>query len=69
MHWYMAKLHEAAGSSALVTDRFYQVLNMLSPASTVFGKDVLKELLRVAWKRGRSSGAATPSRAGQSMPS
>lgn len=53
LHWYMARLHEAAGSSDRITDRFYRVLNMLEPASTLFAPDVLKEMLRATSKRAR----------------
>jgi 2-polyprenyl-6-methoxyphenol hydroxylase-like FAD-dependent oxidoreductase len=56
MHWYLAKLHEAAGSSERITDRFYHVLNMLEPASTLFSVGVLREMLRVGWTRGISLG-------------
>jgi 2-polyprenyl-6-methoxyphenol hydroxylase-like FAD-dependent oxidoreductase len=49
-HWYTARLHRAAGESALVAERFYRVMQMLAPAATLFGRDVLAELLRVAWQ-------------------
>jgi 2-polyprenyl-6-methoxyphenol hydroxylase-like FAD-dependent oxidoreductase len=48
LHWYTARVHRAAGQSALVAERFYRVMNMLAPMSTLFGRDVLAELLRVA---------------------
>jgi 2-polyprenyl-6-methoxyphenol hydroxylase-like FAD-dependent oxidoreductase len=50
LHWYTARFHRAAGDSALVTERFYRVMNMLAPVSALFGRDVLAELLRVAWQ-------------------
>jgi hypothetical protein len=48
-HWYTARVHRAAGKSALVAERFYRAMNMLAPMSTLFGRDVLAELLRAAW--------------------
>jgi 2-polyprenyl-6-methoxyphenol hydroxylase-like FAD-dependent oxidoreductase len=48
VHWYTAHLHRAAAESAVITDRFYNVMHMLAPRSTIFGRDVLGELLRVA---------------------
>lgn len=48
LHWYTARVHRAAGESALVAERFYRVMNMLAPVATLFGRDVLAELLRVA---------------------
>jgi len=48
LHWYTERVHRAAGQSALVAERFYRVMNMLAPMSTLFGRDVLTELLRVA---------------------
>ena len=50
LHWYTARLHRAAGESALVVERFHRVMHMLAPSSTLFGRDVLAELLRVAWQ-------------------
>jgi len=55
----MARLHEAAGSSERITDCFYRVLNMLEPASTLFGPDVLKDMLRATSKRARQAGLAS----------
>jgi len=61
MHWYMAMLHKAAGSSERITDRFYHVLNMLEPASTLFSVGVLREMLRVVCsRRGSPRPAAGP---------
>jgi len=48
MHWYTAKLHEAAGSSPLVAERFNGVVNMIAPRSGLFRWDVMREMLRVA---------------------
>lgn len=53
MHWYLKKLHEAAGHSEVVSKRFHQVSHMLAPRSTLFGFDVLKELMRVAGRTGQ----------------
>ncbi|HVZ49198.1 MAG TPA: hypothetical protein VG916_10475, partial [Gemmatimonadaceae bacterium] len=50
LHWYTARVHRAAGESALVAERFYRVMHMLAPATTLFGGDVLAELLRLAWR-------------------
>jgi 2-polyprenyl-6-methoxyphenol hydroxylase-like FAD-dependent oxidoreductase len=50
LHWYTARVHRAAGASALVAERFYRAMNMLAPVTTLFGPDVLAELLRVAWR-------------------
>jgi 2-polyprenyl-6-methoxyphenol hydroxylase-like FAD-dependent oxidoreductase len=58
MHAYTAKLHEAAGHSPLVSERFNRVRNMVAPRSVLFGRDVLLELLRVSWRR-RATPAAT----------
>jgi 2-polyprenyl-6-methoxyphenol hydroxylase-like FAD-dependent oxidoreductase len=48
MHWYTARLHRASGESSLVAERFQRVVNLLAPRSTLFGRDVLAELFRVA---------------------
>ena len=53
LHWYTARLHRAAGESALVAERFHRVMHMLAPRSTLFGRDVLAELFRVAWRHSR----------------
>jgi 2-polyprenyl-6-methoxyphenol hydroxylase-like FAD-dependent oxidoreductase len=60
MHWYTAKIHEAAGLSEVVAERFLHVSNMVAPRSTLFGPDVLKELLRVAWQRAPTDDTAGP---------
>ena len=54
MHWYTARLHRAAGESSLVAERFQRVVHLLAPRSTLFGRDVLAELLRVEWQLPRS---------------
>lgn len=54
LHWYTARVHRAAGESALVAERFYRVMHMLAPAATLFGGAVLAELLRVAWRTSAS---------------
>jgi hypothetical protein len=51
MHWYTERLHRAAGRSKLVAERFYRVMNMIASPGTLFGGDVLAELLRVACQR------------------
>jgi 2-polyprenyl-6-methoxyphenol hydroxylase-like FAD-dependent oxidoreductase len=48
VHWYTARLHRAGSESAVITERFHQVVHMLAPRSTLFGRDVLAELFRVA---------------------
>jgi 2-polyprenyl-6-methoxyphenol hydroxylase-like FAD-dependent oxidoreductase len=48
LHWYTARLHRAAGESALITERFHRVIHLLAPRSTLFGREVLAELLRAA---------------------
>jgi 2-polyprenyl-6-methoxyphenol hydroxylase-like FAD-dependent oxidoreductase len=58
MHAYIGRLHEAAGESPLVAERFNRVRNMLAPRSLLFGRDVLAELLRLAWRR-RANPAST----------
>lgn len=62
MHWYLRKVHEAAGLSERVAERFAHVSNMVAPRSTLFGRDVLAELLRVALRgrRPADAGAARP---------
>jgi len=60
MHWYTAKVHETAGSSPLVAQRFNAVVNMITPRSALFRGDVVREILRVAWgSRGIRAGATT----------
>jgi hypothetical protein len=49
LHWYTAKLHEAAGSSPLVAERFNAVVNMIAPRSGLFRWDVVREMLRASW--------------------
>ena len=55
MHWYTAHLHRAAGRSELVAERFYRVMNMLAPPATIFGRDVLAELVRARWQTRRAA--------------
>jgi 2-polyprenyl-6-methoxyphenol hydroxylase-like FAD-dependent oxidoreductase len=50
IHWYMAKLHEATGFSPLVAERFNAVMNMIAPRSGLFGWEVIRELLRGAFR-------------------
>jgi hypothetical protein len=50
MHWYLARLHRAAGVSERVTKRFYSVSNMLAPRGALFSRDVLIDVLRAAWR-------------------
>jgi 2-polyprenyl-6-methoxyphenol hydroxylase-like FAD-dependent oxidoreductase len=52
MHWYTAKLHEAAGMSPVVARKFNEVVNMIAPRSGLFGWDVFREIGRAAWRRG-----------------
>jgi 2-polyprenyl-6-methoxyphenol hydroxylase-like FAD-dependent oxidoreductase len=65
MHWYTARMHRAAGKSELVAERFYQVMNMLAPPTTIFGRDVLAELLRTAWHVRRPGPSAAGSATAQ----
>jgi 2-polyprenyl-6-methoxyphenol hydroxylase-like FAD-dependent oxidoreductase len=58
LHWYTAKMHETAGASPLVAERFADVVNMIAPRSGLFRWDVIREMLRVAW-----SSRSTPSEA------
>jgi 2-polyprenyl-6-methoxyphenol hydroxylase-like FAD-dependent oxidoreductase len=53
LHWYTERLHRAAGESKLVVERFHRVVHMLAPRSTLFGRDVLAELFRLAWQSRR----------------
>jgi 2-polyprenyl-6-methoxyphenol hydroxylase-like FAD-dependent oxidoreductase len=65
IHWYTAKVHEAAGKSPLVAERFNGVMNMIAPRSGLFRLDVIRELLRTAFFRGQRpshSGALAPER-------
>jgi 2-polyprenyl-6-methoxyphenol hydroxylase-like FAD-dependent oxidoreductase len=60
LHWYTAKVHETAGSSPLVAERFNAVVNMIAPRSGLFRWDVIREMLRVALSpREPRSGATT----------
>ncbi|MGQ0834162.1 MAG: FAD-dependent oxidoreductase [Gammaproteobacteria bacterium] len=45
LHWYMGLIHAAAEHHALVTERFYEVMNMIAPPSALFRPDVLAALL------------------------
>jgi 2-polyprenyl-6-methoxyphenol hydroxylase-like FAD-dependent oxidoreductase len=58
MHWYLERLHEAAGVSERVVKRFYAVSNMLAPRSKLFSREVLFDVLRVARRRERAAPAA-----------
>jgi 2-polyprenyl-6-methoxyphenol hydroxylase-like FAD-dependent oxidoreductase len=51
IHWYTAKLHEASGVSPLVAKRFDAVMNMIAPRPGLFRWDVIRELLRAAFRR------------------
>jgi 2-polyprenyl-6-methoxyphenol hydroxylase-like FAD-dependent oxidoreductase len=55
MHWYTERLHRAAGRSKLVAERFYRVMNMVASPATLFGRDVLAELLRTAYQAPRTA--------------
>jgi hypothetical protein len=60
LHWYTARLHETAGSSPLVAERFNAVVNMIAPRSGLFRWDVIREMLRAGWSpRAPRSGATT----------
>jgi 2-polyprenyl-6-methoxyphenol hydroxylase-like FAD-dependent oxidoreductase len=60
LHWYTGKVHETAGSSPLVAERFNAVVNMIAPRSCLFRWDVIREMLRVAWSpRDARTGATT----------
>src|SRR5262249_7916944 len=51
MHWYLARLHEAAGVSERVARRVYTVSNLLRPRRTLFSRDVLADVLLGAKRR------------------
>ena len=51
MHWYLARLHEAAGVSERVAKQFFSVSNLLAPRGTLFSREVLLDVLRAAWRR------------------
>jgi 2-polyprenyl-6-methoxyphenol hydroxylase-like FAD-dependent oxidoreductase len=58
IHWYTAKLHRTAGMSPRVAERFNAVVNMIEPRSGLFRADVIREMLRFAWRpRPARSGA------------
>jgi 2-polyprenyl-6-methoxyphenol hydroxylase-like FAD-dependent oxidoreductase len=48
LHWYTAKVHEAAGRSPLIARKFISIVHMVAPPSGLFGWEVIRELLRVA---------------------
>jgi 2-polyprenyl-6-methoxyphenol hydroxylase-like FAD-dependent oxidoreductase len=48
LHRYTAKLHERAGASPLISQRFNAVVNMMTPRSGLFRWDVIREILRVS---------------------
>lgn len=49
LHWYIGKVHEAAGHDQQITHRFYQVMHMLAPPSVLFRPDVMLRLARAAF--------------------
>jgi 2-polyprenyl-6-methoxyphenol hydroxylase-like FAD-dependent oxidoreductase len=59
VHWYMAKLHEAAGTSPLVAETFNAVMNMIAPRSGLFAWEVIRELLRSAFRAPTASPHST----------
>ena len=67
IHWYMERLHEAAGVSERVAKRFYAVSNLLAPRAGLFSRDVLVDVLRVARRRVRPT-AASYGPSSQSLP-
>lgn len=50
MHWYTERLHRGAGESALLAERFHNVMHMLAPRSSLFSASVLAELVRMAFR-------------------
>jgi 2-polyprenyl-6-methoxyphenol hydroxylase-like FAD-dependent oxidoreductase len=56
LQWYTARLHRATHRSAVVTDRFYRVMNFLAPPATLFRPRVLAAVLL-----GGAGAAAKPS--------
>ena len=65
MHWYLERLHEAAGVSERVAKCFYAVSNLLAPRRELFSREVLADVLRAAKRRE----PAAPAAYGPSSPS
>ena len=59
LHWYTANVHAAAGTSPLVAERFYAVMNMVASPPTLFAPRVLLALAKVGAGRQRAQGRAT----------
>jgi 2-polyprenyl-6-methoxyphenol hydroxylase-like FAD-dependent oxidoreductase len=55
MHWYLERLHEAAGVSERVARRFYAVSNLLAPRRQLFSREMIADVLRVAKRRERAA--------------
>jgi 2-polyprenyl-6-methoxyphenol hydroxylase-like FAD-dependent oxidoreductase len=44
LHWYMSKVHAAAGVSPQVTERFYEVMHLLKPPTAMFTPAIMWQL-------------------------
>jgi flavin-dependent dehydrogenase len=68
MHWYLERLHEAAGTSERVAKRFYAVSNLLAPRRELFSREVLADVLRAAKRRRAPVAAAVYGQPSPSLP-
>jgi 2-polyprenyl-6-methoxyphenol hydroxylase-like FAD-dependent oxidoreductase len=55
LHWYTGKVHAAAGTSPLVAESFYAVMNMVAPPPTLFAPRVLLALTKAEASRQRAA--------------
>jgi 2-polyprenyl-6-methoxyphenol hydroxylase-like FAD-dependent oxidoreductase len=59
LHWYTAKVQRASGRVPLVTERLYEVMHLLKPATTLFAPEVMRHLIaRAPSAHGRESKVA-----------
>jgi hypothetical protein len=44
LHWYISKVHLAAGVSPQVTERFYEIMHLLKPPTAMFTPAIMWQL-------------------------
>jgi 2-polyprenyl-6-methoxyphenol hydroxylase-like FAD-dependent oxidoreductase len=45
LHWYTTKVQHASGRAPLVTERLYEVMHLLKPATTLFAPEIMRHLV------------------------
>jgi 2-polyprenyl-6-methoxyphenol hydroxylase-like FAD-dependent oxidoreductase len=57
LHWYIAKLYQAAGEDAVLARTFLRVANLIAPPSSILKPQVALRVLLGSWRGKREAGA------------